>query len=243
MGQGVLKWISFVTIMNSASVSVLDQGKHYFVVYKSSNQVVVAGRGVPKPTLLDLMQEHFGKNIRPVHRLDRVTTGCCILAKDLYGQQALSNAFRKHLVHKRYLAIVEGIPSWKQINIDARLQKINTPNCRKSLAHQIVSDDGQRALTRVRVLATRDHQTLLEAIPETGRMHQIRAHLSHLGFPIVGDIQYGAKTTYQFHAIALHAHRITFPLPEGGRKTVTAEPEDYFRFKSKVSDYTELSSE
>lgn len=190
--------------------------------------VVVTGRGAPKPTLLDVMQERFGKNIKPVHRLDRGTTGCCIFATSVYGQQALSDGFRKHLVDKRYLAVIEGIPTFKQINIDARLKRIDTPNNRKSLAHQIIADDGQRALTRVRVIASSNNLTLIEANPETGRMHQIRAHLSHLGFPIVGDTQYGSKIAYHPYAIALHAYKVTFPLPEGGRKTVTAEPEERF---------------
>jgi 23S rRNA pseudouridine1911/1915/1917 synthase len=219
--------------MSTTPILILDQGKHHLVVYKLSNMVVVTGRGAPKPTLLDVMQEQFGKGIKPVHRLDRVTTGCCILAKTPYGQQALSDAFRKHLVDKRYLAIIEGIPDFKQINIDARLKRIDTPNNKKSLAHQVIADDGQRALTRVKVISTKNNLTLIEANPETGRMHQIRAHLSHLGFPVVGDAQYGSKTAYYPNAIALHAHKITFPLPEGGgRKTVTAEPE--LRFKGLI---------
>jgi RluA family pseudouridine synthase len=227
--------------MTLIPISILDQGKHHLVVYKPSNMVVVTGRGAPKPTLLDVMQERFGKNIKPVHRLDRVTTGCCIFATSTYGQQALSDAFRKHLVDKRYLAVIEGVPNFKQINIDARLKRIDTPNNRKSLAHQIVADDGQRALTRVRVLASTNNLTLIEANPETGRMHQIRAHLSHLGFPIVGDTQYGSKTAYYPYAIALHAYKVTFPLPEGGRRTVTAEPEERFAALVKSDFFRQLS--
>src|SRR3989338_2163388 len=215
--------------MTSTSILILDQGKHHLVVYKPSNTVIVTGRGAPKPTLLDILQERFGKGIKPVHRLDRVTTGCCIFATTTYGQQALSDAFRKHLIDKRYLAIIEGVPHFKQINIDARLKRIDTPNSKKSLAHQEISAEGQRALTRVRVLCSHNNLTLIEANPETGRMHQIRVHLSHLGFPILGDTLYGAKMLYYPHAIALHAHTITFPLPEGGgRRTVTAEPEKRF---------------
>ena len=218
--------------MSTTPILILDQGKHHVVVYKPSNMVVVTGRGAPKPTLLDVMQEQLGQGIKPVHRLDRVTTGCCLLAKTPYGQQALSDAFRKHLVDKRYLAIIEGVPDFKQINIDARLKRIDTPNNKKSLAHQVIADDGQRALTRVKVISSKNNLTLIEANPETGRMHQIRAHLAHLGFPIIGDAQYGSKTAYHPNAIALHAHKITFPLPEGGgRKTITAEPEARFNAK------------
>lgn len=228
--------------MTSISISILDQGKHHLVVYKPSNMVVVTGRGAPKPTLLDVLQERFGKGIKPVHRLDRVTTGCCILATSTYGQQALSDAFRKHLVDKRYLAIIEGIPNFKQINLDARLKRIDTPNSKKSLAHQVIADDGQRALTRVRVISSHNNLTLVEANPETGRMHQIRAHLSHLGFPILGDAQYGSKTPYQPRAIALHAYKVSFPLPEGGRRTVIAEPEERFAALVKPDSLRQLKS-
>jgi 23S rRNA pseudouridine1911/1915/1917 synthase len=212
----------------SAYMRILDEGKHHLVVFKPTNMVVVAGRGAPRPTLLDLTQEKFGKNIRPVHRLDRVTTGCCLLAKDLFGQQALSLAFRKHLVNKTYWAIIEGSPDFKKISIDARLKRIDTPDNRKSQAHQVISEDGERALTHIRVLESRGQYTLVEAKPITGRMHQIRAHLAHIGHPIVGDKLYGSKSDYAPNAIALHAYQVDFPLPEGGRKTVKAEPEALF---------------
>jgi RluA family pseudouridine synthase len=215
---------SFVTLR------VLDQGKHHVVVDKAANMVVVAGRGAPKPTLLDLVQQQFGKAIRPVHRLDRVTTGCCIFAKSLYGQQALSNAFRRHLVEKRYLAIVEGSPKFTTLNIDARLQRVDDPDARKGpLAHQTIEEEGQRALTRVKVLSKTEDFALVEALPRTGRMHQIRAHLAHVGHPILGDFQYGAKNKYAPHSIALHAAVIIFPAPDGGKKTVKAPVPSFFQ--------------
>lgn len=204
---------------------VLDQGKHHVVVDKPANMVVVDGRGAPKPTLLDVAQAEWGKGIKPVHRLDRVTTGCCILAKDTYGQQALSNAFRKHLVDKRYLAIVEGSPKFESLSIDARLERIDDPSAKKGyLAHQTIGGaEGQRALTRVRVWARGEGISVIEARPETGRMHQIRAHLAHVGHPIVGDKQYGATSYFGDHAVGLFAFAVSFPAPEGGRRFVSAQ--------------------
>ncbi len=214
---------------------ILDDGKHHVVVHKPANMVVVAGRGVPKPTLMDLVQEKFGKGIRPVHRLDRVTDGCCIFAKSLFGQQALSNAFRRHLVDKRYLAIVEGEPQFTSLNIDARLQRIDEPKAKKGpLAEQTIDDEGKRALTRVKVWAKADGFAIVEAQPLTGRMHQIRAHLAHVGHPIVGDKQYGSKTPFGEHAIALFAFAVSFPEPSGGRKFVVAElPANFKAFLQK----------
>lgn len=202
---------------------VLDEGKHHVVVDKPYNMVVVAGRGVPRPTLLDLAQAKWGKGIKPVHRIDRVTSGCCILAKSTYGQQALSDAFRRHLIEKKYLVIIEGKPSFTSLNIDARLERIDDLKAKKGyLATQTINEEGKRALTRVQVWASNDNFAVVLAKPQTGRMHQIRAHLAHVGHPIVGDKQYGAKTVFGIHAIALFAWSISFPLPEGGRRVVQA---------------------
>ena len=218
-------------------IPILDSGKHHLVVNKPYNMVVVAGRGAPKPTLLDVFQESHGKGIKPVHRLDRVTSGCCILAKDTYGQQALSNAFRKHLIDKRYLAIVEGKPAFDSLAIDARLARIDDPDARKGyLAQQTIDPEGQRAMTRVKVWAKSDEFSVVEARPETGRMHQIRAHLAHVGHPIVGDKQYGSKTSFEVdHGIALLAFAVSFPAPDGGRRFIHAPlPTSFASFLNNV---------
>jgi 23S rRNA pseudouridine1911/1915/1917 synthase len=204
---------------------VVDEGPHHVVVVKPYNMVVVTGRGAPKPTLLDVAMEQFSPAIRPVHRLDRATFGLVILAKTLYGQQALSEAFRRHLVDKRYLAIIEGVPTWNSLAIDARLTRIDDPEARKGpLARQTIDPDGVRALTRVKIFARGTDFCVVEARPETGRMHQIRAHLSHVGHPIVGDKVYGAQTPLAQNAIALCAFGVSFPGPSGGRHFATIDP-------------------
>ncbi len=204
----------------------MDEGPHHAVFVKPAGMTVVAGRGVPRPTLLDVAQER-SPAARPVHRLDRVTSGVCVVAKTPFGQQALSEAFRRHLVDKRYLALVEGSPPWDKLDIDARLSRIDDPGARKGpLAHQTVDEQGVRALTRVRVLARAAGEAggaLLECRPETGRMHQIRCHLAHVGHPIAGDVAYGATTRWPDAAgIGLLALCLSFPLPQGGRAFVTA---------------------
>lgn len=209
-------------------LKVVDEGPHHIVVVKPFNMVVVPGRGTPKPTLLELAMAQFSSGIRPVHRLDRVTYGIVILAKTLYGQQALSEAFRRHLIDKRYLAVIEGVPPWKSLTIDARLTRIDDPEARKGpLARQTIDEHGVRALTRVSVWAKGNDLSVVEARPETGRMHQIRAHLSHIGFPIVGDKIYGAQKTFAPNAIALSAFAVSFPDPSGGRRFVYTDlPEE-----------------
>lgn len=206
-------------------LQICDEGQHHLCVVKPYNKVVVTGRGAPKPTLLDDAIAQFGSQIRPVHRLDRATYGLVLFAKTLYGQQALSEAFRRHLVDKRYMAIVEGVPTWNSLAIDARLHRIDEPAARKGpLARQSIDENGVRALTRVKVWAKHEGFSVVEARPETGRMHQIRAHLSHVGHPIVGDKLYGAKETLAPHSIALCAYALSFPDPSGKRRFVSITP-------------------
>lgn len=207
--------------MSSQGPAVLDEGKHHVVFDKPAGITVVAARGVPGSTLLDLAIERFGKGVRPVHRLDKPTTGCCVVAKTTFGQQALSDAFRRHLVDKRYLAVIAGVPTWNKLAIDARLLRVDRPEAKKGpLAVQTVDESGKRALTRVRVLARGDGVSLVEARLETGRMHQIRAHLAHVGFPVAGDPLYGGAGRGE--TLSLHAWALSFPAPEGGRRFVVA---------------------
>ncbi len=207
------------------TLRVLDEGPHHLVVQKPADTLVVKGRGPKKPTLLDQVNAHLGKPALPVHRLDRVTTGCCVFAKTRFGQQALSDAFRRRLVDKRYLALVEGAVSFTKLSVDARLLRVDTPDAKKGpLATQTVDDQGQRALTHLRRLTPGDPALLL-CHPVTGRMHQIRVHLAHVGHPIVGDGQYGATSSgLGPHHIGLHALLISFPKPSGGRAFVAAPP-------------------
>jgi 23S rRNA-/tRNA-specific pseudouridylate synthase len=219
---------------------LLDEGPHHAVFMKPAGMTVVAGRGVPRPTLLDIAQERF-PGARPVHRIDRVTTGLCVVAKTAFGQQALTEAFRRHIIDKRYLALVEGSPSWEKLDIDARLSRVDDPDAKKGpLAWQTIDDNGVRALTRVKVLARGSIGStpvaLVEARPETGRMHQIRCHLAHTGHPIVGDTLYGAKLHFiDDRSVALFALAVSFPLPQGGRAFVTgALPSTWREFMTRA---------
>lgn len=210
------------------TATLLLRGEHWALYDKPAGMTVVGGRGVPRPTLLDVAIEQLGA-AKPVHRLDKPTTGCTLVATTTFGQQALSDAFRRRLVDKRYVALVEGVPTWKTLVVDARLARIDDPDLpriggkKAPLSIQTIDESGERALTRLRVLAVGEGVALVEARPETGRMHQIRCHLAHVGFPIVGDRLYGAASTFvDGQELALHAWGVSFPRPEGGRGAGTA---------------------
>src|SRR5580704_9950321 len=97
---------------------ILSQGPHHVAVFKPHNIAVVGGRGVPRPTLLDLVREKFGASIYPVHRLDRVTSGITVFARSIFAKHAIDNAFKKRLVNKTYYALAEGVANFKTITVD-----------------------------------------------------------------------------------------------------------------------------
>jgi len=198
-------------------IKVIDKGPHHLAIFKPSNICVVGGFGVKRPTLLDMVHEKFGKNVFPVHRLDKGTSGVILFARSLFAKLAIENAFKKRLVKKTYLAMVELQPSFKKIDVRSKLKRINLSSTHKNICKQIIHDDGEYAHTVFRSLGTiYEKYYLIEARPITGRMHQIRAHLSHLGLPIVGDRLYGAKTDLAENQIALCAVSISLPAPKGG---------------------------
>ncbi|HXW54000.1 MAG TPA: RNA pseudouridine synthase [Myxococcota bacterium] len=198
---------------------VLSQGPYHIAVFKPHNISVVGGPGVLRPTLLDLARKMFGKNIFPVHRLDRVTSGITIFARSQFAKHALDDAFRKRLVAKTYYAICEGKPSFKKLTVNKALKRVESGKKKNApFAVQTVDAGGEQAITNLRVIKQiNDSYALIEANPITGRMHQIRVHLAHIGLPIVGDKLYGASSSCGPHTIALCAVAISLPLPKGDR--------------------------
>jgi 23S rRNA pseudouridine1911/1915/1917 synthase len=181
------------------------------------------------------------------HRLDRETSGCLVVARDRDAAVTVKGAFAsKHQVTKEYLAVVHGSPPWDTeavLDIPLRIAQPGDPT-RLPHVRMLPGPGGLQAITRVRVVARGSagelagDTALVRCVLVTGRQHQIRAHLAHAGFPIVGDKLYahGDDAFIQFcdeglvpelarrfvlPRHALHAFRVTFPHPDGG--TVTAE--------------------
>ena len=200
-----------------------------------------------KNTLVAILRERYPEEgLQICHRIDRETSGVLLIARTREAASFLKRAFASRAMKKTYLALVHGIPTPSSGVIDAPMRLIES----RSHLMMGVEDDGLPAVTRYCVRETFARHALVEAAPETGRQHQIRVHLAHIGHPIVGDKLYGASEQAfldycdsgmtpelldLFDGLprhALHAARLIFPHPET-KEMITVEsplPQD-------LSDY------
>ncbi len=154
-----------------------------------------------------------GELLRPgiVHRLDKDTSGLIVVAKNSTAQANLISQFKSHTVVKAYLVLVRGHLTPDSGLIEAPIGR--DPRNRKRMA---VVAEGREARTYYQVISYTDNHTLLEVRPETGRTHQIRVHLSAIGYPVVGDSTYGVKSA-RLSRQFIHASRLGFHLPSSGK--------------------------
>ena len=201
-------------------LEILYQDRDLAVVVKPQGMVVHPAFGHTSGTLVNAVLARwpqiadFSEPSRAgiVHRLDKETSGVIVVAKTRETLEYLRRLFKEREVHKRYLALVEGMPDTPSGIIDAPIGR--DPAQRKRMA---VVRDGREAITEYHVLETYADHTLLEVFPQTGRTHQIRVHLAFIGTPVVGDTVYGRrKQAIRMKRHFLHAASITFPRPESG---------------------------
>ncbi|HEY5707101.1 MAG TPA: RluA family pseudouridine synthase [Terrimicrobiaceae bacterium] len=201
-------------------LEILFEDEFLAVLNKPAGMVVHPGPGHNGGTLVSGLLHHFGSLSqiggveRPgiVHRLDKETSGCLVVAKTDHAHQSLAAQFAGREVGKTYLAMVSGAPRRPTGVVDAPISR--HPVHRKKMAVCAVGR-GRPAVTEYRVLSSRDGLTLLECRPRTGRTHQIRVHLKHLGCPVLGDPLYGRRGSFSRHM--LHAWKLEFRHPFNGR--------------------------
>ncbi len=208
-------------------LTILYEDDDLMVIDKPAGLTTHPAPGNPEHTLVNAILAHFpaladmGSFPRPgiVHRLDKDTSGLIIVAKNTRAQLNLVEQFRTHSVVKVYLVLVKGHLSPEKGIIEAPIGR-DTRN-RKRMA---VVSKGREAKTEYQIVKYLDGYSLLEVRTHTGRTHQIRVHLSAIGFPVVGDATYGVKSPILSRQF-LHAHRLGFKLPS---------TDEYVEFKSEL---------
>lgn len=207
--------------MNLLEGRILFEDNHVLVVNKLPGELVQGDR-TGDATLPDLIKTYLKEKYNKpgnvfcgvVHRLDRPTSGALIFARTSKALERLNKQFREKDTEKIYWAVVEQKPPKQEDQLMHFLKKNEKQN--KSY---VVPDDqvgSKKALLNYRLLASSDKYHLVELNLETGRHHQIRCQLAHLGCPIKGDLKYGAKRSNPDGSIHLHARKIAFQHPTKG---------------------------
>jgi RluA family pseudouridine synthase len=213
-------------------MKIFHEDEHLLVLDKPAGLPVLPdGWEKDSPYLVKGLGEEYG-TIFIVHRLDKITSGVMVFARDAETHRALNIQFENHQAEKVYHAIVQGIPRWDEKTARHPL-RANVGH-----KHRTMVDDknGKPSETRFRVLKRfqawpeqgRDDSALIEARPMTGRTHQIRVHAYALGHPLVGDTLYGAQETEVIARPALHAYSLTIEI-DGEQVTFKAPYPDDFR--------------
>ena len=205
---------------------VLYEDKRLLVINKPAGLAVHGGSGISHGVVELLRHARPDlKDIGLVHRLDRETSGCLVLAKRRSALRELHERFREGQVEKNYLALAAGDWQYGDQLIDIPLLVTNRKGGER---HVIVSDKGKEARTRVSLSRTYGVYSLLQCGLETGRTHQIRVHLQHTGHPIVGDQRYGDESVnkearkFGLKRLFLHAQSIAFADDSGNEQHFVA---------------------
>jgi 23S rRNA pseudouridine1911/1915/1917 synthase len=224
-------------------IGIVYEDTFFTVVNKPPGLVTHPAKGNWTGTLVNALQFHFdtlstvGGDNRPgiVHRLDRDTSGLLIVAKDDKAHKELARQFETRTIRKEYLALVYGMPSRDSDFIEKPLGM--HPTNREKVAIRTIEDGGKEAVTFYEVLERFHGYALIRCLPKTGRTHQIRVHLAHIGHPILADKAYAGRAAFTLGDLlgpdhpesaqillarqALHAHSLHL------RHPVTREPIDF----------------
>jgi 23S rRNA pseudouridine1911/1915/1917 synthase len=221
------------TLPEPIPLDVLFEDDDLIVINKPAGLTVHPGAGQREHTLVNALLSHcttlsgIGGKERPgiVHRLDKETSGCLVVAKNDIAHRELSKQFAARTVEKIYLALVAGKLRKAAGIIDEKIGRHPVRRQRMS----VTSKHGRTAKTEYRAIRSSDQATLVECRLHSGRTHQIRVHLHHLGHPVLGDKIYAQRFAKNFPRQMLHAWRLGFRHPRTGEwKTFEAPlPDDF----------------
>jgi 23S rRNA pseudouridine955/2504/2580 synthase len=214
-------FLKSITLYEDADVLVLN---------KPMGLAVQGGSGTTRHLdgMLETLRDAQGQRPRLVHRLDKDTAGCLLVAKTRFAASALAKTFRSRAARKIYWALVAGVPKPRQGRISTFLAKEEREDDSFMRVARHGEEGASHAVTYYAVIDTAARQLAwLSLKPVTGRTHQLRAHMTHIGHPIVGDAKYFSKENWQLpggmqNRLHLLARRIVVPHPRGGTIDITA---------------------
>ncbi len=196
--------------------TIMYEDEDILVIDKPSGLTVHPGVGNQSGTLVNALCSHTRtlssiNPVRPgiVHRLDKETSGVMVVAKTNAAHLNLAKQFAKHTIKRKYIAIVKGTVELDEGIIDLPIGRHKRDFRRLQVSF---SDCSRYAITRYKVIKRLADTTIVELTPKTGRTHQLRVHLAHIGYPILGDSKYGRIS--EFSRLALHAKELGFFHPK-----------------------------
>jgi RluA family pseudouridine synthase len=210
--------------------SIVYEDLNYFVINKPQG-LSVHGGTKNKIGVISVMRHLFSGSIDLCHRIDKNTSGCLVLSKNKTSNKHFNEELKKKTIKKKYLAILKGHLK-SNMQIDIPIDKSFNTN-----AKSFISDNGKQSLSNFKILKKLNSSCLVEVRIYTGRTHQIRLHMSHLGFPLIGDEVYGNKLSKKinFDRQALHSSFLKFNNPFDKKDVICFSelPNDIMIFLSK----------
>ena len=200
-------------LANSIAESVIQETDEFLILNKPAGLAVHAGSGLAFGAIDALRQARGEPGLELVHRLDRGTSGCLLIAKDGGVGRAMQALFRERDIKKQYVALVDGVWLHGDRTVDAPLAKNKEHAGERRV---MVSAEGQSAVSHFACTRQFESASLMSIVIETGRTHQIRVHAKHCGHAVVGDTRYGDNTNNArfkrlgFNRLYLHAQQLSF---------------------------------